>query len=80
MSFTLKINQYPTKSTVCVFFFLIPVSLVLFKLGFCIPVCMTKQTRVIVTSKITDHHNKYNSNEYIKNIARTHQTGCRDRE
>ena len=43
MSFTLKITQYPTKSTVCVFFFfLIPVSLVLFKLGFCIPVCMTK--------------------------------------
>lgn len=42
MSFTLKINQYQTKSTVCVFFFLIPVSLVLFKLDFCIPVCMTK--------------------------------------
>lgn len=47
MSFTLKINQYQTKSTVCVFFFLIPVSLVLFKLDFCIPVCMTKQTRTV---------------------------------
>lgn len=44
MSFTLKINQYQTKSTVCVcfFFFTIIVSLVLFKLDFCIPVCMTK--------------------------------------
>ena len=44
MSFNLKINQYQTKSTVCVcFFFLIPVSLVLFKLDFCIPVCMTNR-------------------------------------
>lgn len=48
MSFTLKINQYQTKSTVCVVFcfvlvfFTIIVSLVLFKLDFCIPVCMTK--------------------------------------
>ena len=46
MSFTLKINQYQTKSTVCVlffFFFFIPVNLVLFKLDFCIPVCMTNR-------------------------------------
>lgn len=43
MSFTLKINQYQTKSTVCFFFFFIPVSLVLFKLDFCIPVCMTNR-------------------------------------
>lgn len=46
MSFPLKINQYQTKSTVYVFFFLtLTVSLVLFKLDFCIPVCMTEWTR-----------------------------------
>lgn len=43
MNLTLKINQYQTKSTVCgFFFFTVTVSLVLFKLDFCIPVCPTK--------------------------------------